>query len=126
MDDGRAVMSSGASALAGAVGRCPACGRGRLFDGYIKLRPSCAACGLDFGFADSGDGPAVFVMLVAGFAALGFVLWVEFTYNPPFWVHLVVSLPVVLVLCLALLRAFKGALIALQHRHDAAEGRLDR
>ncbi|MFL1875307.1 DUF983 domain-containing protein, partial [Hansschlegelia beijingensis] len=77
MDDGRAVMSSGASALAGAVGRCPACGRGRLFDGYIKLRPSCAACGLDFGFADSGDGPAVFVMLVAGFAALGFVLWAE-------------------------------------------------
>ncbi len=109
----------------GLLGRCPRCGRGRLFDGYIKLRPACESCGLDFGFADAGDGPAVFVMLIAGFLALGFVLRFEFTYSPPFWVQLVVSLPLVLVVCLALLRLFKGLLIALQHRNDAAEGRLD-
>lgn len=113
-------------ALAGLLGRCPACGRGRLFKGFIALPPACEACGLDYGFADSGDGPAVFVMLIAGFLALGFVLWFEFTYEPPFWVHLVVSLPVVLIVCLALLRVFKGVLIALQYKHGAAEGRLDR
>lgn len=112
-------------ALAGALGRCPACGRGSLFSGYIAVPPSCGACGQDFRFADSGDGPAVFVMLIAGFLALGFVLWVEFTYAPPYWVHVVVSLPVTLLICLALLRVFKGLLIALQFKHDAAEGRLD-
>ena len=56
-------------ALAGLLGRCPACGRGRLFKGYIAMPPACEACGLDYGFADSGDGPAVFVMLIAGFLA---------------------------------------------------------
>lgn len=116
----------GSAALRGMLGRCPACGRGRLFRGYIALPASCEACGLDYGFADSGDGPAVFVMLIAGFLALGFVLWFEFAIEPPFWVHLVVSLPVTLLICLALLRVMKGLLIALQHKHDAAEGRLDR
>ncbi|MDR4307516.1 DUF983 domain-containing protein [Chelatococcus sambhunathii] len=127
METSRGAGSSTTSpALAGLLGRCPACGRGRLFKGFIALPPACEACGLDYGFADSGDGPAVFVMLIAGFLALGFVLWFEFTYEPPFWVHLVVSLPVVLIVCLALLRVFKGALIALQYKHGAAEGRLDR
>ncbi|MGA0532316.1 DUF983 domain-containing protein [Hansschlegelia sp. KR7-227] len=118
--------SAPSAALAGLAGRCPACGRGRLFDGYLALKPACENCGLDFGFADSGDGPAVFVMLIAGFLALGFVLWFEFTYEPPFWLHLVVSLPVVVLVCLVLLRLLKGLLIALQHRNDAAEARLDR
>lgn len=112
-------------ALAGALGRCPACGRGRLFKGYIALPPACESCGLDYGFADSGDGPAVFVMLIAGFLTLGVVLWFEFSWEPPLWVHFVVSLPVTLLVCLALLRIFKGLLIALQHKHDAAEGRLE-
>lgn len=119
------AMTAGAAALAGARGRCPRCGKGKLFKGYIATPPACEACGLDYGFADSGDGPAVFVMLIAGFMAMGFVLWFEFTYNPPVWVHLVVSLPVTLGICLVLLRVFKGVLIGLQHRNDAAEGRLD-
>ena len=77
------------AALRGVLGRCPRCGKGRLFKGFLDLPPACESCGLDYGFTDSGDGPAVFVMLIAGFLALGFVLWFEFTYEPPFWVHLV-------------------------------------
>lgn len=122
----RITATASSPAFSGLLGRCPACGEGKLFRGYIALPPACEACGLDYGFADSGDGPAVFVMLIAGFLALGFVLWLEFAYEPPFWVHLVVSLPVVLAVCLLLLRLFKGVLIALQYKHDAAEGRLDR
>lgn len=125
MADGGDPSSAGKAALNGVLGRCPRCGEGKLFRGFIALPPACDRCGLDYGFADSGDGPAVFVMLIAGFLALGFVLWFEFTYEPPFWVHLVVSLPVVAVICLALLRVMKGILIALQFRHGAAEGRLD-
>ncbi|RXF73291.1 DUF983 domain-containing protein [Hansschlegelia zhihuaiae] len=125
MPERPAPRSQGSAALSGLLGRCPRCGEGKLFSGYIALPPACSRCGLDYGFADSGDGPAVFVMLIAGFLALGFVLWFEFAYEPPFWIHLVVSLPVTLGICLALLRLFKGLLIALQYKHDAAEGRLD-
>ncbi|GLK76935.1 hypothetical protein GCM10008171_21890 [Methylopila jiangsuensis] len=112
--------------LRGAVGRCPDCGRGPLFDGFIALRPSCDSCGLDYGFADAGDGPAVFVTLIGGFITLGFALWLEFAFEPPFWVHLLVSLPAVVIVCLALLRLMKGVLITLQRRNAAAEARLER
>ena len=48
----------------GLRGRCPRCGEGKLFQGFLSLRPRCAHCGLDFNFADAGDGPAVFVILI--------------------------------------------------------------
>lgn len=109
----------------GLRGRCPRCGQGKLFDGFLKLQPCCAVCGLDFAFADSGDGPAVFVMLLAGGVVLGFVLWLEFTFEPPLWIHLIVSVPVLFGVCLGMLRLLKGVLIALQYANKAQEGRLD-
>jgi uncharacterized protein (DUF983 family) len=61
--------------------RCPRCGEGKLFAGFLTLRPRCEVCGLDYGFADSGDGPAVFIMFLAGFIVVGaaFLLDVLFT-----------------------------------------------
>jgi uncharacterized protein (DUF983 family) len=112
--------------LTGIRGGCPRCGRGHLFKGYIGIRPACEKCGLDFGFADAGDGPAVFVILIAGFLVLGFALWLEFTFTPPLWLHILISLPVLIVVCGSLLRVLKGVLICLQYAHNAAEGRLDR
>jgi uncharacterized protein (DUF983 family) len=111
---------------AGLSGRCPRCGQGKMFRGFLDVAPRCNICGLDLSFADAGDGPAVFVTLIAGFLVLGFALWIEFTFDPPVWVHLLVSVPILLVVCLGLLRLLKGVLIALQYRHSAAEGRLDR
>lgn len=112
-------------ALTGLRGRCPRCGQGRLFDGIVRLQPCCSACGLNYAFADAGDGPAVFVILIAGFLILGAVLYLEFTFEPPLWVHIIVSGPLALAVCLVLLRLLKGLLIALQYAHEAAEGRLD-
>jgi uncharacterized protein (DUF983 family) len=109
----------------GLRGCCPRCGEGRLFDGFLTVKPRCSACGLDYSFADSGDGPAVFVILIAGFLVLGFALWLEFTYSPPFWVHLLISLPVLIVICGGLLRLLKGILVCLQYANKAQEGRLD-
>ncbi len=109
----------------GSRGRCPRCGQGKLFDGFISLKPKCSACGLDYGFADSGDGPAVLVILVAGFILLGAALYVEFTFSPPVWVHIVLWLPLSLAVCLGLLRWMKVVLVALQYTNKAAEGRLD-
>lgn len=104
--------------------RCPRCGQGRLFKGFLNLAPRCTACGLDFSFADSADGPAVFVILIVGFVIAGAALLTEIAYSPPIWVHLVVWLPLVLVLCLGMLRPLKGLLVALQYHHRAEEGRL--
>jgi uncharacterized protein (DUF983 family) len=111
--------------FAGLLGRCPRCGRGKLFKGFLALAQRCNSCGLDFDFADSGDGPAVFVCLFAGFIVVGAALWTEMTYEPPFWVHLVIFLPMTLAVCLGLLRPFKGLLVVLQYRNKAEQGRLE-
>lgn len=110
---------------AGLLGRCPRCGQGALFAGYLTLAPDCSACDLDYAFADSGDGPVAFVILLIGFLVVGLALWMEVTINPPLWVHFSLWLPLVVILSLVALRLFKGLLIALQYRNSAAEGRLD-
>lgn len=108
----------------GLQGRCPRCGEGRLFDGFLTLKPRCTACDLDLAFADSADGPAVFIMLIAGFAVLGLALFVEIAYEPPIWVHLMLWLPLAIIVCLSLLRPMKGLAVALQYAHKAGQGRL--
>jgi uncharacterized protein (DUF983 family) len=105
---------------------CPRCGNGRLFDGFLGLRPSCQSCGLSYDFADAGDGPAVFVILGAGAVMAGLVLWTEVTYEPPLWVHAAVFLPLTLVVCLAMLRPLKAALVHRQFQTRAAQGRLEK
>ena len=109
---------------AGLAGRCPACGRGKLFSGYLALAPRCDVCGLDYSFAEAGDGPAVFVILVTGFIVVGAALFVEMAYAPPYWLHALIWGPLAILLPLLLLRSFKGVLIALQYKHKAEEGRL--
>jgi uncharacterized protein (DUF983 family) len=104
--------------------RCPRCGEGRLFEGFLNLRRRCERCGLDFDFADSGDGPAVFVILIGGFIVVFAALVVEFLYQPPYWVHAVLWIPLILIVTLAPLRPMKGLMIAIQFHHKAAEGRL--
>jgi len=108
----------------GLRGRCPRCGRGHLFKGFLSLKPQCEVCGLEYAFADSGDGPAFFVMSIVGFVVVALALWVEFAYEPPLWVHMVLWLSLTVVLSLVLVRPFKGVLIALQFQHRAEEGRL--
>jgi uncharacterized protein (DUF983 family) len=104
----------------GLRGRCPRCGDGRLFSGFLRVAPRCEGCALDYSFVDSGDGPAVFVALFGGFIVLGAALWTEIVYRPPIWVHMAVFLPLTLIVCLGLLRPLKGVLIALQYRNQAA------
>lgn len=102
---------------AGLACRCPRCGRGRLYAGFLTIAPRCSACGLDLSAQDSGDGPAVFIILILGFVVVGLALWTEVTYEPPFWVHALLWPPIILGGSLGLLRPFKGVLIALQYRH---------
>jgi uncharacterized protein (DUF983 family) len=121
-------VTGGASAapfLSGALGRCPNCGDGPLFTGFLRVAPRCASCGFDLAKADSGDGPAVFVIFIAGFISAFGVLITEIVYHPPVWVHLVVWLPIAALLCVALLRPLKGLMIAAQFANKASEHRRD-
>jgi uncharacterized protein (DUF983 family) len=112
------------SVLRGIACRCPRCGEGKLYSGFLTLRPACGKCGLDYAFIDAGDGPAVFIILIAGFLVVACALIVEVKYQPPFWVHAALWIPMVLAVTLWPLRAMKSLLIALQFHHKAAEGRL--
>ena len=93
-----------------------------MFKGFLDVAPRCEVCGLDYGFADAGDGPAVFVTLIAGFLVLGAALLVDVEYEPPLWVYVVFFLPLTLLVCLGLLRPLKGVLIASQYKNKAAPG----
>jgi uncharacterized protein (DUF983 family) len=104
---------------AGLACRCPRCGEGRLFSGYLKVAPHCEICGLDLGFADSGDGPAVFVIFAVAPIVLVLAFIVEALFHPAPWMHLVLWIPTILVLTLLLLRPFKATMIALQYQRGA-------
>ncbi|MBC7283562.1 DUF983 domain-containing protein [Hoeflea sp.] len=110
---------------AGLRGRCPRCGEGVLIEGLLGVKPKCSVCGLDNSFADAGDGPAVFVILIIGFIVVGLALWLEVNYSPALWVHMILWIPLATVLSLTLLRMLKGLMIALQYRNKAAEGQID-
>ncbi|MEM6381457.1 MAG: DUF983 domain-containing protein [Pseudomonadota bacterium] len=110
---------------AGLRGRCPRCGQGKLFDGFLKVRSRCDVCELDYGFADSGDGPAVFITFFSGAIAVGFALWLELAYQPPYWVHALLSLPIILITAIGPLRPLKGWMIARQYQMSATEVRND-
>lgn len=106
---------------AGLQGRCPRCGEGRLFQGFLKLEPVCDSCGLELERFNAADGPAFFAMsfvgVFVGFAAL----FVEVAYAPPVWVHMLIWLPTIAVLSLVLLRPLKGLMVGQTFRHRAAD-----
>jgi uncharacterized protein (DUF983 family) len=98
--------------------RCPRCGEGRVFTGLLSVRNLCLVCGLDLSAEDAGDGPAVFVVFLLGMVTVGVAAWLELSFSPPIWVHLVVLTPLILGGAILMLRPLKAGLIALQYRHD--------
>lgn len=110
---------------AGLACRCPRCGEGPLFQGFLTPVGSCESCGEDLSFARGTEGPAVFIILVVGFVIIGAAAAVEALFHPPPFVHLLLWLPGTVILSLLLLRPFKATMIALQFQHRAGEGRLD-
>lgn len=106
---------------AGLTTRCPRCGEGKLFSGYLEVASGCDACGLDYSHVNSGDGPAVFIILIMGAVTVTLALLVEVWFSPPLWLHAVLWAPFILGGSLALLRPFKATMIALQFRYAASQ-----
>jgi uncharacterized protein (DUF983 family) len=112
--------------LRGAMGRCPACGEGRMFRSYLKVAERCPHCGEELHHHRADDAPAYFTMVIVGHIVIGGVLALEKAYGPPTWLQLAVWLPVTLVMSLALLPLVKGTLVALQwalRMHGFGKGR---
>jgi len=110
---------------AGLLCRCPRCGVGKLYGGFLTVAPRCSHCGLDLAMADSGDGPAIFVIFIVGFVVVGFALVLENLASPPYWLHMVLEVPMIVAGSLALLRPFKATLIALQWANKAKQHSTD-
>ena len=109
--------------VTGFLCRCPRCGKGPLLKGYLTIAEKCTACDLDLTFADTADGPAFFVMSIVGtLGMIGFMVF-EFTVKPPFWVHLILTFPLIVAACVWMLRPAKGVMVAMQYRHKAKEAR---
>ena len=105
--------------------KCPRCGKGNLFSGYLTVAKSCSNCGLSYEFADAGDGAAWFVMLFACIFGVGSILGVEVAYSPPFWVHALIAIPLLVILPMLMLRPVKAMFLAQQWKTGAKEGQLD-
>ncbi len=105
--------------------RCPRCGRGRLFAGFLDVAERCAVCGLDLRKSDSGDGPAVLLIFFLGAVVVALAIWIEIAYEPPLWVHAVVWPLVILAAALGLLRPLKAVMVALEYKHKIGVGETD-
>jgi uncharacterized protein (DUF983 family) len=105
--------------------RCPQCGEGELFQGYLRFRDRCRVCGADFASADAGDGPAVFVILIVGAIVAPLLIILQFGLKLPDLVAIAITMAAAVILCLALLPPFKATLFALQWKHKAREATLE-
>jgi uncharacterized protein (DUF983 family) len=110
--------------LAGLKGLCPRCAAPTLFAGLTGFAPKCRACGLDYQGFNVGDGPAAFLILIIGALITGLAIALELSASPPFWVHVILWVPLTAAAVIGSLRVAKGVLLALEYRHRAREGRI--
>lgn len=109
----------------GLRGLCPRCGEVRMFRRWLKLEDYCPNCGLDYEFATPDDGPAFFSLCVIAFPLLFLIVWFEVAVSPPWWIHLIVSGPLMIIPCVLALQPIKGCLVASQYVNRAQEAGTD-
>jgi uncharacterized protein (DUF983 family) len=102
--------------MRGLLGRCPCCGRGRMFGAFLKVNDRCEVCGEELHHHRADDFPAYVVIFIVGHLLVPAVLSVEANFAPSYWTHLALWLPTTLILTLGLLQPVKGAIVALQWR----------
>lgn len=110
-------------ARAALFGLCPRCSARTLFDGVARFAPRCRACGLDYSQFNVGDGPAAFLTLIIGTLIAVLAIWLQLAFEPPFWLHAVLWIPLTTALVIAGLRVAKAALVAAEYQRQAGEGR---
>lgn len=102
-------------------GLCPRCGKGHMFRSWLKLSDNCPVCGLDYRFASPDDGPAFFSLCFVAFPLTFLLVWFQVAIEPPFWVHLLTSFPLMAIGCVLPLPKIKGWLVASQYVNRSVE-----
>jgi uncharacterized protein (DUF983 family) len=112
-------------ARAAFFGLCPQCGAKTMFAGIARFADRCRNCGLDYTGFNVGDGPAALLTLVIGALIIIFALMLDSAVRPPFWVHVIIWVPVTAAMTAYALRVSKGALLAAEYRNRAGEAGRD-
>lgn len=100
----------------GARNRCPVCGEGKVFRGYLRVVEECANCHAPLGKLRADDAPPYFTIFLVGHLLIPPVLWIERAYMPPMWIQMVVWIPLFAIITTLLLRPVKGATVGLMSR----------
>ncbi|MDM7955583.1 DUF983 domain-containing protein [Blastomonas sp.] len=124
MDDTPVDKGQSGLVQAALFGECPACGSRTLFAGWVRFAAKCRACGHDFSAFNVGDGPAAFLILVIGALVCAFALVLQVQASPPFWVHIVLWVPITTALVLLSLRVSKAMMLIHEARAEVREGRV--
>jgi uncharacterized protein (DUF983 family) len=123
-----APASAGATSISPLLialrGLCPRCGSKTLFRSLTGFAPACRTCGLDLAAFNVGDGPAAFLILIIGAVIVGLAVTIDLKFSPPWWVHVLLWLPLTTASVIGALRVAKGLLLALEYKNRAAEGRI--
>ncbi len=104
---------------------CPRCGERTLFAGWIKFADKCRACGLDYDRFNVGDGPAAFLTMIVGAIVVALALWLQLSFEPPWWVHVLLWVPLTIAGVIGGLRLAKAWLLVSEYRRGAEERRHD-
>ena len=110
-------------AEAALFGLCPRCGGRTLFAGWTRFAHRCRGCGLDLAAFNVGDGPAAFLTLVVGALVVILALWLQLAADPPWWLHVLLWVPLTTLGVVLGLRLAKAALLHSEYRHRAGEGK---
>ena len=125
MDDPQLTKGQSGLLQAALFGECPVCGSRTLFAGWVRFAPRCRACGQDFTAYNVGDGPAAFLILVIGALVSAFAVVLQVQASPPFWVHILLWVPLTFVLVILSLRVSMAAMLIHEARAEVREGRID-
>lgn len=104
--------------LSASRGLCPRCGAKELFAGWVRFAARCSACGLDYSRFNVGDGPAALLIMLVGGIIVTLAIVTELSLHPPFWLHILLWVPLTVVLVIGALRLAKGLLLAFEYRHS--------
>ncbi|WP_306303359.1 DUF983 domain-containing protein [Pseudovibrio denitrificans] len=100
--------NTGEAVLRGMRCKCPSCGVGSIFNGYLSVKQSCDNCGEELHHHRADDAPPYFTIFIVGHVVVALAMWVEMAYVPPMWLHMAVWLPLTLIMSLAFLRPIKA------------------
>jgi uncharacterized protein (DUF983 family) len=99
----------------GLAGRCPNCGKGKMFRAYLKVRDACPVCGEDLSHQRADDAPAYLTMLIVGhFIVAGILASEDFWPDSPMLLTACIWAALAVLSSLWLLPRIKGALVGYQ------------